>query len=451
MDVQLANPEGFERQRQLQALANEITELAGHLNAANYRFLKLIAEFDAREGWADGATCSCAHWLNWKCGIDIGAAREKVRTARALEKLPRIAAAMERGELSYSKARALTRVACAQTEEALLNIALHGTANHVETTVRHFRRCLESQERSREELQHYNRSVDYHWDDDGSLILRARLPAPLGAKVLKALEAASEELHGKFEPQKPGDHPVDARERKPTMRRADALALISESFLQHGAEAMTSGDRHQIVIHVDAETFRGDAAGRCQIDEGPSVSAETSRRLACDAGVVTLLEDERGEPLNIGRKTRTIPTGLRRALNARDRGCRFPGCPHKRFVEGHHIEHWAKGGETKLSNLVSLCDFHHRKVHEGAVRVEVLDDGALRFTYPNGRSIDSTAPLHGDWKQLPILNEQHGIHINAKTAATRWGGEKMDYDLGIWALLHLKDRGERVSAETPAN
>ena len=451
MDAYPTQAECFERQRQLQALANKITELAGHLNAAHYRFLKLIAEFDAREGWADGATCSCAHWLNWKCGIDIGAAREKVRTARALEKLPRIAAAMERGELSYSKARALTRVACAQTEDALLNIALQGTANHVETTVRYFRRCLESQERSREELQHQNRSVHYHWDDDGSLVLRARLPAAAGAKVLKALESAAEELHGKREPQKPEDNPVDASERTPTMRRADALALMAESFLQHGAEAMTSGDRHQIVIHVDVETLRDDAAGRCEIDDGPSVSAETSRRLACDASVVAILEDERGDPLNVGRKTRTIPPALRRALNARDRGCRFPGCTHKRFVDAHHIEHWAKGGETRLSNLVSLCDFHHRKVHEGAVRVEVLDDGALRFTYPNGRTIDSAALLHGDWRQLPILNEHHGIRIDARTAATRWGGERMDYDHGIWALLQRRAGAERVSAETSGN
>jgi hypothetical protein len=202
---------------------------------------------------------------------------------------------------------------------------------------------------------------------------------------------------------------------------------------------------------VDAETFKDDAAGRCEIDDGPSVSAETSRRLACDASVVRLLEDERGEPLNIGRKTRTIPTGLRRALNARDRGCRFPGCTHKRFVEGHHIEHWAKGGETKLSNLVNLCDFHHRKVHEGSVRVEILDDGALRFTYPNGQAIDSAASLHGDWKQLPILNAQGGIRIDAKTAATRWRGEKMDYDTGIGTLLRRRARGERVSAETSGN
>ena len=235
------------------------------------------------------------------------------------------------------------------------------------------------------------------------------------------------------------------------MKRADGLALMAESFLQHGSDAMTSGDRHQIVIHVDAETFRDDAAGRCEIEEGPSVSAETSRRLACDASVVMILENERGDPLNVGRKTRTIPSALRRALNARDRGCRFPGCTHKRFVDAHHIQHWAKGGETKLSNLVSLCDFHHRKVHEGLVCVEVLDDGALRFTQPNGRVLESAAPLHGDWKQLPILHEQRGIHINARTAATRWGaGDEMDYGLAIQVLLQQRARGGRVSAETSA-
>jgi hypothetical protein len=317
----------------------------------------------------------------------------------------------------------------------------------VENTVRYFRRCLESQERSREELQHQNRSVDYHWDDDGSLILRARLPAAAGALVLKALEAAAEELHGTFDPRKP-DAQGDADERKPTMRRADALALMAESFLQHGSEAMRSGDRHQIVIHVDAATFRNDAAGRCEIDEGPSVSAETSRRLACDASVVAILEDERGDPLDVGRKTRTIPPALRRALNARDRGCRFPGCTHKRYVEAHHIEHWAHGGKTKLLNLVTLCDFHHRKVHEGAVRVEMLDDGALRFTYRNGRALESAGPLHGDWQQLPILNEKHGIRIDASTAAPRWGGETMDYGFGIEALLQRRVSAPRVSAET---
>jgi hypothetical protein len=131
-------------------LGHEIVELAGHLNAAHYRFLMLIAEWDRRKGWSDGSTQSCAHWLNWKCGIDMGAAREKGRTAHALVSLPKIAAAMQRGELSYAKVRALTRVACPNTESTLLQYALHGTAEHVERIVRDFRRCKEVEELGRE-------------------------------------------------------------------------------------------------------------------------------------------------------------------------------------------------------------------------------------------------------------------------------------------------------------
>src|ERR1700694_4766782 len=134
----------------LAELEAQITELAGHLNAANYRWLRLIEEFDRRHGWADGRLASCAHWLNFKCGLNLGAAREKVRVAHALVGLPRIAASMARGELSYSQVRALSRVACPATEEALLMIALHGTAHHVERLVQGYRRAQEAEQLSRE-------------------------------------------------------------------------------------------------------------------------------------------------------------------------------------------------------------------------------------------------------------------------------------------------------------
>ena len=175
-------------------LESQITELAGHLNAASYRWLVLIAEFDRREGWADGSTPSCAHWLGWKCGIDAGAAREKVRVARALEGLPMISAAMARGELSYSKVRALTRVATVATEDSLLMIALYGTAHHVETVVRGYRRAKAACELNREAMQHANRGLNWYYDDDGSLVLRARLTAETGAVLVKALELATENV-----------------------------------------------------------------------------------------------------------------------------------------------------------------------------------------------------------------------------------------------------------------
>jgi len=169
----LTHCERVEAARSMARLKDEITELAGHLNAANHRFLMLIAEFDRRQGWSDGATQSCAHWLNWKCGVGMGAAREKVRVAHALVKLPKISAAMEKGELSYSKVRELTRVACSGTEEYLLSVAQHGTAHHVETLVRGFRRCKDAEELKREAQQQANRSVHYQFEDDGSLVLKA--------------------------------------------------------------------------------------------------------------------------------------------------------------------------------------------------------------------------------------------------------------------------------------
>jgi hypothetical protein len=446
----------------LRELEAQITELAGHLNAANFRWLSLIAEFDRRQGWSDGATQSCAHWLNWRCGIDLGAAREKVRVAHSLEKLPRVAAAMARGELSYSKARALTRVACAQTEEYFLSIALHGTAAHVEKLVRHYRRAQEAAELSREARQQANRKVTYFYDHDGSLILKGRLPAEIGALVVKALDAAVDDSPVRDVSAETSAQPtayglvVQASEERPSWgaRRADALGRIAESFLQHGAEALSSGDRQQIVVHVDVETLRDGGAGRCELEDGPSLAVETVRRLACDASIVSVVENEQGEPLNVGRKTRSVPPAIRRALNARDRGCRFPGCSNTRYVDAHHIQHWAHGGETKLSNLVQLCRFHHRQVHEGRVVVQRLDDGAVRFLRPDGRSFDSVAPDHtrplSDWQELPAVHDQQGIHIDKNTATTRWRGERMDYGLAIEALLQHARRDRGVSGDRQA-
>lgn len=219
------------------------------------------------------------------------------------------------------------------------------------------------------------------------------------------------------------------------MRRADALSVIAESFLSHGAEALSGGDKHQIVVHVSAETLRHDHAGCCEIEEGPSIAAETARRLACDASVVTIIENAQGEPLDVGRKTRSIPPALRRALKARDKGCRFPGCNNTRFVDAHHIHHWADGGETKQSNLLSLCRFHHRLVHEGGIVIERLHDGAVRFVRPDGQVFDGHVPQRtADWTSI------RAPHVQSDTATTRWRGERMDYGLAVDVLLQQASR-----------
>ena len=275
MEVATSSPESSLSIRELEA---EITELAGHLNAANHRWLVLIAEFDRRQGWSDGFTQSCAHWLSWKCGLDLGAAREKVRVARALETLPQISVAMGRGELSYSKVRAVTRVATPATEEVLLNVALHGTTHHVEMLVRQFRRVQEVEEVSREARQYAQRRLTYFHDEDGSLVVKLQLPAESGALFLKALDAAlldvplpSDDDHqvrlhvspetcaaqnSSSQGAKSQDFRVSGDAPSWSARRADALMVLAESFLQHGAESLSGGDRQQIVVHVDECTLR---------------------------------------------------------------------------------------------------------------------------------------------------------------------------------------------------
>src|SRR6202789_3829477 len=449
------NPRG--RLATLAALEAQITELAGQLNAAQYRWLMLIAEFDRLKGWSDGLLRSCAHWLNFKCGLNLGAAREKVRVAHALAGLPKIAAAMARGELSYSKVRAVSRVACAATEENFLMIALHGTAYHVENLVRGYRQAQQAEQLSREAQQHVNRSVSYEYAEDGSLVLKARLPAVAGALVIQALKAALERIPAKEICAKGvQEHPIPYG-----CRRADALAYVAESFLAGSGTSpvsslssntssrasSSSADRYQVVVHVDAESLREHSDGRCEIEQGPSIPVATARRLACDASLLSVLETEHGEPLDVGRKTRSIPPAIRRALRTRDAGCRFPGCTHQRYLDAHHIEHWADGGETKLSNLVTLCRLHHRLVHEGQIRIETPPQGGWCFVRPDGRHyevIRYTASAEYTGEEIGHTHADLGIRIDHNTAATRWRGERMDYELGVWILCQQVERARRI-------
>ena len=173
---------------------------------------------------------------------------------------------------------------------------------------------------------------------------------------------------------------------------------------------MNGGDRHQIVVHVDAETLQGASAGSCcELEHGPAIPAETLRRLACDSSVVRIVENGRGQPLDVGRRTRSVPPALRRALQSRDRGCRFPGCPHTRYVDAHHVRHWAQGDETRLSNLVTLCRFHHRAGHEGGVQRQILDDGALRFIDSRGNVCALPDPPPGAVAELQRAHAASGL------------------------------------------
>ena len=451
----------------LEDLENQITELAGQLNAANYRWLTLIAEFDRRNGWCDGKLASCAHWLNYKVGLNLGAAREKLRVAHALKALPKISASMARGEISYSKARALTRIASEATEDGLLMIALHGTAYHVERVVKYYRKAEHAEELRREERQLERCRFTSWYDSDGSFVFHGRMPALAGAAFEKALDAAMDAVP-MMEPPSPAKYPfdwVDPKEERDALRpygerRADALAMIAESFLEHGAASKSSADRYQIVVHVDAMTLKEGRDGRCELEHGPTLPVETARRLACDASLVPMVENENDEPLRVGRKTRIIPPAMRRALRSRDEGCRFPGCTFHQYVDAHHVEHWADGGETNLSNLITLCRSHHRMVHKGEIVIRELASGGWEFLNGEGRPYHNQPrknPANYDWDEILSVNEQNGIYIHSQTAVTRWRGEKMDYDMALCCLFQQRDlhrerqreSSANVSAETP--
>jgi hypothetical protein len=378
-----------------EALGEQIAALAARLHAATYELLVLLREFDQRAGWNHGFL-SCAHWLHWRTGLDLGAAREKVRVAHALAALPRIGATMQRGGISYAKVRALTRVATPDNEASLLDFAQAGTAAQTERLVRAWRRVDDVAAAAQEESRHLHRQLSTWTDDDGMVVIRGRLTPEVGAVVQRALEAAADRLFREAHSAPRAEQLAD--EVTPSQRRADALGLLAEAALTSDLDRGSAGDRYQVVLHVEAPTEIARVerpSATLEVDHGAvDVSAETSRRISCDASLVPMRHGHDGTVLDIGRKTRTVPPSIRRALLARDRTCRFPGCTSGR-CDAHHVEHWLDGGPTSLDNLVLLCRRHHRSVHEGLVDVRVFADGSLTFIRPDGQVLDPapTPPL----------------------------------------------------------
>ena len=538
-----------------QALSNEITRLAGHINAAQYRFLKLLAALVERHAWGgDSGMKSPAHWLNYYCGIDLGAAREKVRVAKCLSSLPLIDQAFSTGAISYSKVRAMTRAATPENEEYLLNIAKNGTTAHMEMLIRKYHRSQRLNSSSQDKAQYAAREFSWFHDDDGMLVFKGRLCAEDGAVFLKAMDAVLDQLredksgHAGQTPaaENPKNQSADAEDEtgsgessdtggpaqtvnphKPepaaaragfpiqaeteivsaetslldftdgvnqgvaketfTQKRADALVLMSEHLLatlvegeDHGQrqisqlKPLSGGDKYQVMVHIDATTELNDhyetRQACCQLDDHGfqlPLPAKTMRRLSCDASLVTVVEDSEGNVLNVGRKTRSIPPAIRRALTVRDQGCRFPGCCESRFVDAHHVRHWCDGGETSLDNLVLLCRYHHRLLHQEGFSIKVenapgekhmkttrkVRTSHLVFTSSTGQVIEQALfpqfkssdlknahfkpQVLGADKLLAVESEngELGLEIDSQTAITAWRGEAMDYGLAVDALI----------------
>ena len=351
-------------------LDRAIVTLATRINAETYELLVLVRQFDERAGWLKWGLGNCAEWLHYRCDLSMNAAREKVRVAHALKTLPSIAAAFSSGDLSYSKVRAMTRVAGAHDEDELLSFASKTTTANLEERCRELK-CARPDSLDGAQRAFANRSLRVSRNvERGMMTITLDLPIETGDLVERALDKARDD-------HRPSAEFVDASW---STRQADAMVSMASAYLSGNDGQRNPSDDYLVTVHVDQSAL-ANGKGRS------SLPIESVKRLCCDGHAVVIGEDEKGEPLNIGRKTRTVPTAIKRALMARDRHCAFPGCHHQRFVDAHHIEHWSAGGETSLDNLMLLCSRHHKLVHEGGFAIERDYQNRWFFKRPDGRTV----------------------------------------------------------------
>jgi len=470
----------------LERLEAQICELAGHLAAATCRFLVLLADFDARRGWASWEMKSCAAWLSWKCQLSSGTAREHVRVARALRGLPVIRARFAAGKLSYAKVRALTRIATPATEAGLAELAGPMTANQLERFARAHRQVTQAGDAE----ARIRRRLVWRFEEDGSLSGTFRLPPLQGAVLLQALRAACADLAGEPggagvsaetpAPETPAAETpaADAAPAAPAVRTsadlADGLVAVAESFLAGQVAGADDAEVYQVVVHagtgvltqppappavpagVSAETpaaparVPGDPAdpARCHVEDGPAISVSTAQMLTCTAAVSWMRHGPDGAVLALGRRRRRPNAAIRRAARERDHcRCRFPGCQSRR-VDLHHIQHWASGGHTDLENLISLCPWHHQLVHDRGYLIAAPPAGSGAFTFyrPDGSPLPASPPLPGPDGPIDAV---HDADITPETIIPPWYGERLDLDHAIWACF-ANARTAREKQQHPA-
>ena len=376
-------------------VGRRIEELSAQSNAATAELVQLSAEYDDVGGWLGVGLRSCAHWLSIHAGVDVLTGAEMVRTGHALESLPQIAGAFAEGRLSFDKVRKVTRVAVAQDEQVWLDVALNASGGQLSRICRAVSSALDAADPNIAEHALQRRSLQMWWRDDGMLQVMAVLPREDGAIFQAAVEAAAAALVSELGSASRASGGVDdPAELTCDALRGDALVRVCEEWVASVSKAPTPAPTRQVVVHVDQTALiTRDPAARCHIEDGPWLPFDAAQWLSCDADVVSVLERD-GKVLDVSRVRRVLSSRLRLALQARDQGCRFPGCsvPPAR-AEGHHIKHWARGGRTRMDNLVSLCRFHHRRHHEGAFEIRAVSGEPIRFELSDGTVLKPVVAL----------------------------------------------------------
>ena len=445
----------YEEQRaDADALAGRICAAAAEATRSQYRLLELMGEFDAMDAirfWID--VKSLAHWLSWCCSMTPGVAREHVRVAKALRKMPTIKNLFREGRISYSKVREVTRVVDVVDEQRLAGLALTSTASQLARMISTFRSAD-----GMRLTQQNKRAVTWHERDDGMIDVRARLPKEEAAVLFAAIAAAKDQFGPPPVTPDPAGEPCHPALGVGTYSNADALLDVARGFLATAPEYRSGEDRTLVVVHVSAENLDGDvpagtsqpSQAMCHIAGVGAIEAATAQRLACDNPLLGALVDTHGKVLALGRSRRLVSKAQRRALMIRDGMCQYPGCHSTRHLKAHHRVPWIAGGRTDLDNLILLCQWHHTAVHEGAVTIAEGSDGWV-FTKPDGQPCqpcvsDQNLAWHLDFALRQQQQAQHdrlaGVdsfqHPDALTIRPRWAGEPFDLHACVQALFTIK-------------
>ncbi len=345
------------------------------LSATHRKLLTIIAELDERKVWRDDGCRDMGQWLSGRLGISQWIASRWVAASHAIPTLPLISQALESGRLCLDKVVELCRFATPETEQGLIawagRVSVAAVKHKADVACRPEIEEVRSAERAR--------FLRWWWNEGGaSLGLEGLLPAAEGAALVKALERTAERLPELPTEEQTSAIPLSAQDRR-EQRCADALSALSSQAIAADQDA----DRSTVVVHTTIESL---GLGCAEIEGGLGLHPDIASRLSCDARLQYVLTDKQGNALGIGRASRNVPRWLHRQLLYRDHGCTFPGCGTKMFLKAHHIWHWELGGPTDYDNLVLVCTFHHKLLHEGGWSV-CLNGTVAEWYKPDGPAL----------------------------------------------------------------
>ncbi len=402
-------------------IETEICALAGQIAAASAQYLILVGEFDVRRGWAGWEVRSCAHWLSWRAGVDLHTAREQVRVAKAMRELPLITSAYLSGTVSYSKVRAMTRVATAENEASLLQKALDAPAAHIERLCRGLKKAMRP---TRQNGVDRDPCVGrWRWDeDDGSLVLTARFRPEDGKRIMAALTRAE------YERTRTDEESGADRAAPAPIDPVPAMIAMAEMVCA-GLDSPVVSPAAEVLVHIGNSAEAG--CDHAHFDDGPGLDDETLAQVLCSAVMRTVGHGRLGKTVRWSATAKAPSRTQLRQLIIRDRCCAVPGCGRTRFMHAHHVTYRSRGGETTLDNLVLLCGEHHRALHDGYFFIEARGDQRFSFRHPSGTEVIHAPAMSGDADEM--RRRYGGIAPDA--IVPNWGGEGLDLSYATDVLI----------------